>query len=267
MSPVTDKTTRHSANFCIAIVSAVVSAETFETFNTMSTSFDRLFGKAATITGIPPSVSNNAAFRSFGKGTSTSAPAIGQRRVALSKSTSQIDSQLRRTNKPLPASTMTRRANASKRDVTHGLVVGQGGAHPTYSVEIRNRGPLDSRDVRPKVSRRIPGPTPTQYTDYLPPQRQHNMNPQHNNNNNRSRSRSSHNNNGSRGGSGGGGNGGTSVQGGVHTDRISFSKTFSVPQSDGPASRRDVRNGSWRPPTMTVSINNNHHHQQHQHQQ
>ena len=212
----------------------------------MATSFDRLFGgggtKSNTITGI--STTQQASFRSFGK---AAEPNQGQRRVALSKSTSQLDAQLRRQQKPLPAST-TRRASGAKRNVTHG--VGKG-ARTTYSVEIQNRGPLDSRDNRPKVSRRIPGPTPTQYTDYLPPKHQPSLNQSRNGGLPARNTNSNRNSNSN------------TTRRSSHTDQISFSQSSSTSSFDNTSgNHREIRNGRWRPPTMTVSINNDHHHHQ-----
>ena len=217
----------------------------------MATSFDRLFGgggtKSNTITGI--STTQQASFRSFGK---AAEPNQGQRRIALSKSTSHLDAQLRRQQKPLPAST-TRRASGGKRNVTHG--VGKG-ARTTYSVEIQNRGPLDSRDNRPKVSRRIPGPTPTQYTDYLPPKHQPSLTQSRNGG---SHARNTNNNNDN--------NSTHTTRRSSHTDQISFSQSSSTSSFNNTSGNpREIRNGRWRPPTMTVSINNEpHHQQQHMH--
>ena len=214
--------------------------------------FNRLFNqKATTITGAAPSfAANRAAFAPTGNGVSSSAPSIGLNQRALSKSTSSVDAQLRRQAKPLPASTTRRAQASSQRNVRHGLVVGRpggggGGPTPTYSVEIQNRGNLDSRDARPKVSRSVPRPTPSQYTDYLPPKQSNQLH--------------------ARGGERGGGGDRSSRMApvGSHTDRVSFSSRPPTPnhseeQLSGSRSesQRETSKGRWRPPTMTVTINN-----------
>ena len=221
-----------------------------------SAAFNNLF-KANTITGVAPSSisnNNNTAFRNVGNGVSSSAPKEGMNRQALSRSMSHVHANLQRQAKPLPAST-TRRAGAgaARRNVKHGLVVGgQGGAHPTYSVEIRNRGPLDSSNVRPKVSRRVPGPNPNQYTDYLPSQHQPSIFQRSNSANSQQRA---------------------STNTSSHTDRVSFATASTgrsvnrgrsseqQQQQQQQQQHRDVHNGRWRAPTMTVTILNRNEHQ------
>ena len=224
----------------------------------MSGGFNRLFNqKATTITGAAPSfAANKAAFAPTGNGVSSSAPFIGLNQRALSKSTSSVDAQLRRQAKPLPASTIRRAQASSQRTVRHGLIVGRpggggGGPTTTYSVEIQNRGPLDSRDARPKVSRSVPRPTPTQYTDYLPPKQSNQL----------------HTRGGER--EGGGDRSTRMAPVGSHTDRVSFSSRPPAPNQNeerqsgsrseltsSSSSQRETSKGRWRPPTMTVTIHN-----------
>ena len=47
-------------------------------------------------------------------------------------------------------------------------VGGNRGNRPTVQVEIRNRCGNDRKQYRPTASRKVPAPTPSQFTDYLP---------------------------------------------------------------------------------------------------
>ena len=67
-----------------------------------------------------------------------------------------------------------RRITRPPRTVSEGLFVGgDRGNRPSVQVEIRNRCGADARQYRPTASRKVPVPTPTQFTDYLPSQHQH----------------------------------------------------------------------------------------------